>query len=157
MGTRARRRAPATEDANSGRPAGITCERYARGDDAERCRYYHAGGGCALSPDPCVEWVKRNGLAHAVPVSAAVSARPSATPDYVSTADVASFRALGVQICFHSDALGELWLVPSYTSQPRNEITPEHVATLDRVLEAFPGAWVAAFQSALPATEGSST
>jgi hypothetical protein len=101
--------------------------------------------------------VKCNGLAHAVPVSAAASARPPAAPYHISAADIASFRALGVQICFHADALGELWLVPSYTSQPRNEITPEHLATLDLVLEAFPGARVAAFQPASPMTEGSPT
>lgn len=110
-----------------------------------------------MSPDPCVEWVKWNSPAHAIPVAVAASARPPAAPYHISAADIVSFRALGVQICFHADTLGELWLVPSYTSQPRNEITPEHVATLDRVLEAFPGAQVAAFQPASSATEGSST
>lgn len=78
-------------------------------------------------------------------------------PASITAADIASFRALGVQICFQSDELGELWLVPSYTSQARNEITPEHAATVGRVLAAFPGARVTAFQSASPAIEGSST
>jgi hypothetical protein len=39
-------------------------------------------------------------------------------------------------------------LVPSYTGQARKEITPEHAATLRLLLDAFPGARIAAFEKA---------
>ena len=41
--------------------------------------------------------------------------------------------------CLRSEAYGDLWLVPAYTGQPRKEITPEHAATVMRVLSVFPG------------------
>jgi hypothetical protein len=53
--------------------------------------------------------------------------------------DIASFKALGVEVCLHSEAYGELWLVPAYTGRPRKEVTPEHAATVMRVLSVFPG------------------
>jgi hypothetical protein len=37
-----------------------------------------------------------------------------------------------------SDTYGELWLVPAYTGKPRKEITPEHAATVMRVLDGVP-------------------
>jgi hypothetical protein len=42
------------------RPAGITCERYVRGE-GKRCAHYVSNGACAL-PDEfmCVEWLKAN-------------------------------------------------------------------------------------------------
>ncbi|MGN6104904.1 MAG: hypothetical protein ACTHU0_07365 [Kofleriaceae bacterium] len=73
----------------------------------------------------------------------------------VTAEQIASFRELRVEICMHADGVGELWLVPSYTGQPRKEITPEHAATIGRVLAAFPGAQVLAMEPASPA-EGSS-
>jgi hypothetical protein len=76
----------------------------------------------------------------------------------LTTEDVASFKALGVEVCLHSEAYGELWLVPAYTGQLRKEITPEHVATIARVLDAFPGSRVTAFEKqtpGAPAKEGS--
>jgi hypothetical protein len=135
-------------------PPAITCERYAPGSDDKRCRYYIAKGGCTLSFEACVEWVKVNrGPATGRPVGPATAMLASTS---VTAADIASFRALGVQICFQSDELGEIWLVPSYTSEARNEITPEHAATIGLVLAAFPGARVTSFQSASSAIEGSS-
>ncbi|TQF08908.1 hypothetical protein FJV41_47385 [Myxococcus llanfairpwllgwyngyllgogerychwyrndrobwllllantysiliogogogochensis] len=59
--------------------------------------------------------------------------------------DIASFKALGVEVCFASETYGEVWLVPAYTGQARKELTPEHAATLVRVLSAFPGSRVMSF------------
>ncbi|CAM4543743.1 hypothetical protein [Myxococcus xanthus] len=60
--------------------------------------------------------------------------------------DIASFKALGTEVCFASETYGEVWLVPAYTGQARKELTPEHAATLVRVLSAFPGSRVLSFE-----------
>jgi len=60
--------------------------------------------------------------------------------------DIASFKALGTEVCFASETYGEVWLVPTYTGQARKELTPEHAATLVRVLSAFPGSRVMSFE-----------
>jgi len=62
-----------------------------------------------------------------------------------TTEDIESFRALGVEVRLESEAYGEIWLVPTYTGADRREITPEHAATLARVISVFPGARVVAF------------
>lgn len=110
-----------------------------------------------MSPEPCREWLKLNRRTHPAPTPTAPLMCASAAPCNITAADIASFRALGVEICFHSGELGEFWLVPSYTSQRRKEITPEHVVTIGRVLAAFSGARVTAFQPASPVLKGSST
>lgn len=63
-----------------------------------------------------------------------------------TTEDIASFKALGVEVQLHSESYGEFWLVPDYTGQSRKEITPEHAATLLGVLSVFPGSRVVAFE-----------
>jgi hypothetical protein len=63
-----------------------------------------------------------------------------------TTEDIESFKALGLEVQLHSETYGELWLVPAYTGQPRKEITPEHAATLMRVLSVFPGSHIVAFE-----------
>ena len=65
----------------------------------------------------------------------------------LSTDDIESFKALGVEVCLRSEALGEVWLVPARTGQPRKEITPELAATIVRVTSAFPGSRVVALNS----------
>jgi hypothetical protein len=67
------------------------------------------------------------------------------TPD-----DIASFKQLGVEVCLSSEAYGELWLVPEYTGRDRRELTPEHAATIGRMLEVFPGSKVVSFTRATP-------
>ena len=67
-------------------------------------------------------------------------------PRGLTTEDIDSFKALGVEVCMRSDAFGEVWLVPDYTGNGRKEITPEHAATICRVLEAFPGSQVVSFE-----------
>ncbi|WP_141620284.1 hypothetical protein [Myxococcus sp. AB036A] len=69
--------------------------------------------------------------------------------------DIASFKSLGAEVCFASETYGEVWLVPAYTGQPRKELTPEHAATLVRVLSAFPGSRVLSFTKQPASAEAS--
>jgi hypothetical protein len=64
----------------------------------------------------------------------------------LSAEEVASFKALGVEVCLASDAIGEVWLVPDYTGKDRNELSVEHAATFAAVCSAFPGAKVVSFE-----------
>lgn len=41
---------------------------------------------------------------------------------------------------------GDVWLVPAYTGRERKEITPEHAATLARVMSVFPGSHIVSFE-----------
>ncbi|MBM4777540.1 MAG: hypothetical protein GQE15_07530 [Archangiaceae bacterium] len=142
------------------RPSGITCPKYVRGE-GKRCAHFKTNGACAL-PDEfmCVEWLKVNGKAPPAPPERTPEPRPvevgtpaeATAPDEVGPArgftsdDIASFKALGVEVRLRSETYGEVWLVPAYTGQPRKELTPEHAATVLRVLEAFPGSRVISFE-----------
>ena len=64
----------------------------------------------------------------------------------LTTEDIESFKSLRVEVCLRSEAVGEVWLVPAYTGRDRKEITPEHAATLCRVLDAFPGSQLVSFE-----------
>jgi len=86
-------------------------------------------------------------------VVAHIASKPGAEPTIdvdrlrgFTTEDIESFKALGVEVQLHSEIYGELWLVPAYTGKPRKEITPEHPATVMRVLSVFPGSHVVAFE-----------
>jgi hypothetical protein len=63
-----------------------------------------------------------------------------------TTSDIESFRAKGIEVKLESVTCGPIWLVPAYTGQARREITPEHAATIARVLSLFPGTRVVAFE-----------
>lgn len=77
---------------------------------------------------------------------------PAAPPlARISDEDIASFKALGVEVCIESESIGQVWLVPDYTGQDRKEISVEHAATLRLVVDAFPGAKVTAFEKLRPA------
>ena len=90
------------------------------------------------------------------PVASAITAappRPASEPTVdvdqlrgFTTEDIESFRSLGVEVLLHSETYGDVWLVPAYTGRPRKEITPEHAATLARVMSVFPGSHVVAFE-----------
>ncbi|MFH0902400.1 MAG: hypothetical protein V2A73_17350 [Pseudomonadota bacterium] len=82
----------------------------------------------------------------------AVAALPARVRPGFTTEDIESFRAMGVQVCVHCETVGDVWLVPVYTGLPRKEITPEHLATIVGVLEAFPGSRVAVFDQSPPET-----
>ena len=64
----------------------------------------------------------------------------------LTTDDIEGFKKLGVEVCLESEVFGEVWLVPEYTGHDRKEITPEHAATIARVMEAFPGSKVVSFE-----------
>lgn len=155
------------------RPPGVTCERYVRGE-GRRCAHYVAGGACAL-PElfRCTEWLKANPGPVAPPppprdlfgapvapksVPRPPDARPVAPfkppvvepsevrpPRGLTAEDIASFKALNVEVKLRSAQLGEVWIVPAYTGLDRRELTPEHLATLFGALTVFPGAAVEAF------------
>jgi len=83
----------------------------------------------------------------ASPAAAEAEDRPP--PRGLTTEDIESFKRLNVEVCLKSEAYGELWLVPAYTGQDRKEITPEHAATICRVVEAFPGSRVVSFEKSI--------
>jgi hypothetical protein len=60
--------------------------------------------------------------------------------------DIASFKALGVEVCIASEEIGEVWIVPEYTGQERRELRIDHAATLTAVCATFPGAKVTSFE-----------
>ena len=60
--------------------------------------------------------------------------------------DIASFKALGVEVCLASEEIGEVWIVPEYSEQERRELRIDHAATLTAVCAAFPGAKVTSFE-----------
>jgi hypothetical protein len=64
----------------------------------------------------------------------------------LTTEDIDGFKQLGVEVCLESEAFGEVWLVPNYTGRDRKELTPEHAATIARVMAAFPGSKVVSFE-----------
>ncbi|NOK05942.1 MULTISPECIES: hypothetical protein [Myxococcus] len=94
------------------------------------------------------------------PAPASRPSTPAASPDVklpevepslsalrgLADEDIASFKSLNAEVCFRSETYGEVWLVPAYTGQARKELTPEHAATLVRVLSAFPGSRVMSFE-----------
>jgi hypothetical protein len=151
---------------------GIDCPKYQPHAGSKRCQHYLDGGACSLATEfMCVEWLKRNGHvvpehhptrtappARATPKPGISAARASSAPQTeplsvrtharapISPEEIASFKALGVELRLDLDEAGPVWLVPHYTGQARKEITPEHAATLRLLLDAFPGARIAAFE-----------
>jgi len=91
------------------------------------------------------------GIATPTPVATPTSAETTPVVDVdqlrgFTAEDIDSFRALGVEVQLHSEVYGDVWLVPAYTGQDRKEITPEHAATLARVMSVFPGSYVVSFE-----------
>ncbi len=70
----------------------------------------------------------------------------------LSDEDIASFKALNVEVCLATEACGEVWLVPEYTGNAtRKELSVKDAATLAAVCTAFPGARVTSFEKTDPA------
>ncbi|NNB92501.1 hypothetical protein HJC10_00380 [Corallococcus exiguus] len=63
-----------------------------------------------------------------------------------TTDNIESFKALGVEVLLRSETYGDVWLVPAYTGRDRKEITPEHAATLARVMSVFPASHIVSFE-----------
>lgn len=71
----------------------------------------------------------------------------------LSDEDIASFKALNVEVCLATEDCGQIWLVPEYTGRAdRKEISARDAATLAAVCSAFPGARVTSFEKT-PADE----
>jgi hypothetical protein len=68
----------------------------------------------------------------------------------LTTEDIESFKALGVEVCLRSEELGELWIVGEYSGRDRREISIDHAAVICRVVEAFPGSRVTSFEKRPP-------
>jgi len=66
-----------------------------------------------------------------------------AVPPTLTEADIASWKALGVEICM-ATACGDVWLVPAYRDPTRQEISIDHASKLLAITGAFPGARVQA-------------
>ena len=64
----------------------------------------------------------------------------------MSSCRATNAKALGVEVLLHSETYGDVWLVPAYTGRERKEITPEHAATLARVMSVFPGSHIVSFE-----------
>lgn len=65
----------------------------------------------------------------------------------VTDEEIASFRALGAEVCLATEQCGQVWLVPEYTGRrDRTELRVDHAATLTAICAAFPGAKVVAFR-----------
>lgn len=71
----------------------------------------------------------------------------------LSDEDIASFKALNVEVCLEAEGCGEIWIVPEYTGRTdRKEISARDAATLAAACSAFPGARVTSFEK-LPANK----
>ncbi|MDC0714274.1 hypothetical protein POL68_37780 [Stigmatella sp. ncwal1] len=99
-------------------------------------------GSKKLAPAPTS---KPSPPAPSLDVKAPQAEAPHSVLSGLTDEDIASFKALGAEVCFASETYGEVWLVPAYTGHSRRELTPEHAATLVRVLSAFPGSRVMSF------------
>ncbi len=64
----------------------------------------------------------------------------------ITDAEIASFKALGLEVRLATAELGDVWLVPAYTGADRYELSIEHAALIAAVSSAFPGARVTAFR-----------
>jgi hypothetical protein len=83
--------------------------------------------------------------------SSAVPLPAQSAPSLARPVTEDQIRALeerGIELCVRTDAVGELWLVPSYTGVERNEMTFRDAATVAAMCAVFPGAEVSQFRRA---------
>lgn len=88
----------------------------------------------------------------AKPSAQSIAARPTAPkPESdasvvrtITDADIASFKALGLEVCVATAELGDVWIVPAHTGADRLELSVDHAALIAAVTSAFPGARVTA-------------
>ncbi len=148
----------------------VTCQTYAALKEGKRCRHFKQGGNCTLKTQKCIEWLKVNNrdlFGH--PLPAAAPAKPKPAPEKskgattqepvqapeppvvrnITDEEIASFKALGAEVCLATDA-GDIWLVPEYKDDGRQEILIEHAATLAVLCSAFNGARISRFEKINP-------
>lgn len=152
------------------KPDHISCHRFVADAGGRRCRHYQEGGFCGLDTEfRCVEWMKKNGqqeeaerilrmqaeelgLVPKKPASPTAATERTLLLHRLSDEDVASWKALGVEVCIASDEVGEVWLVPEYTGRSdRRELRIDHAVALTAVCGAFPGARITNFTRRVPA------
>lgn len=120
----------------------------------------------------CVEWLKANGHASPAPTAKSVEGRdlfgnpvtesrasvappPAARVEApavrreevpivrsLTDADIASFKALRLEVRLATEDVGDVWIVPAYTGADRHELSVDHAALIAAVASAFPGARV---------------
>ena len=56
--------------------------------------------------------------------------------------DIASFKALGLEVRLATEDVGDVWIVPAYTGADRHELSVDHAALIAAVASAFSGARV---------------
>jgi hypothetical protein len=66
---------------------------------------------------------------------------------FATAADLASFKARGIEVCLDTDELGDVWIVPEYTGAKRQELSIEHALLIASACSAFPGAKLKAIHS----------
>ena len=155
------------------RPLQISCPKYQPVAGTKRCVHFLTNGACDLQDElMCVEWLKvnqvpptpppqprplrRNLLGELMPPEPVVREKPGVPPPAkpgpvpvvhtLSDVAIASFKALSAEVCFVTDELGEVWLVPEYTGQDRHELSIEHAALLAAVGSMMPGACLTAIR-----------
>ena len=62
---------------------------------------------------------------------------------------VASWKALAVEVCIYARAIGEVWIVPAYTPKAgqRKELSIDDFMKIRRAWEQFPGSVISEFKS----------
>ena len=63
----------------------------------------------------------------------------------ITDEDIASFKALNVEVCIRSKEIGDIWLVSEYTGKDRKEISVRDATTLACINYIFPGAKITSF------------
>jgi len=63
----------------------------------------------------------------------------------ITEEQIKALEERGVELCFRTEAVSELWLVPRYTRTERNEMTYRDAATIASMCAVFPGAEVTRF------------
>ncbi|MFI5297495.1 MAG: hypothetical protein ACHREM_05300 [Polyangiales bacterium] len=95
-------------------------------------------------PAPAVRPPPPAALTTQRPPTSATTTRAHAPSD----ADVAAFKDRDLEVLVATDTLGEIAIVPAYTSADRLELTIAHAALIASVCAAFPGAHVTAIRRA---------
>jgi hypothetical protein len=82
-------------------------------------------------------------------VEVEVDLPPRAPRAPISAADLAAFKALGIEVEVEVGSV-HVHLVPAYSAEDRLELSIEHAATLRLLLDSFPGARVVRFGRPTP-------
>jgi hypothetical protein len=139
---------PPTEPAPA--PAPPSSPTQPRADRTERDLF-----GAPVRPRPATRSSREPELASSERSRPELDPRDVPVVRNLSDEDIASFKALNVEVCLATDDCGEIWLVPEYTGRAdRKEVSARDAATLAAVCSAFPGARVTSFEKTRPDEPG---